>query len=211
MWGQVTISIVTPATFGIIPMRVGTRCHNSIGFIFYQDHPHACGDKAICNISLRLASGSSPCVWGQVAIEPLSIIRHRIIPMRVGTRRTTQNRWRKHWDHPHACGDKCSEQSAQQATLGSSPCVWGQVNNVPLEYEYTGIIPMRVGTRLRRYRRLCLSEDHPHACGDKAFCKCSRSFAVGSSPCVWGQESGELESRVEGGIIPMRVGTRNSP
>ena len=32
-------------------------------------------------------------------------------------------------DHPHACGDKLIVCYHKQTLPGSSPCVWGQVNN----------------------------------------------------------------------------------
>ena len=66
--------------------------------------------------------------------------------MRVGTSLLSLSLCLLSQDHPHACGDKLAFAFPSIALLGSSPCVWGQVKNVPLEYEYTGIIPMRVGT-----------------------------------------------------------------
>ena len=86
--------------------------------------------------------------------------------------------------------------------------MWGQVNNVPLEYEYTGIIPMRVGTRGLCARLAKQSEDHPHACGDKKAVLNAHKGKRGSSPCVWGQVTISIVTPATFGIIPMRVGTR---
>ena len=35
------------------------------------------------------------------------------------------------------------------------------------DFETTGIIPTRVGTRKKYLRELVQIQDHPHACGDK--------------------------------------------
>ena len=51
-----------------------------------EDHPHACGDKEGVYGSVSATVGSSPCVWGQGPPKPPKKQRHRIIPMRVGTR-----------------------------------------------------------------------------------------------------------------------------
>ncbi len=47
---------------------------------------------------------------------------------------------------------------------------------------------MRVGTSSADEKRGFTGEDHPHACGDKAFMQAIKDGARGSSPCVWGQE-----------------------
>ena len=106
VWGQDFFDVTFNASYRIIPMRVGTRYSNQVFPSLCWDHPHACGDKLLRSHALKHSSGSSPCVWGQVAIEPLSIIRRRIIPMRVGTSKSSTQRFPCLWDHPHACGDK---------------------------------------------------------------------------------------------------------
>ena len=70
-------------------------------------------------------------------------------------------------DHPHACGDKRKKQVTANPCIGSSPCVWGQVDEQSGELESRGIIPMRVGTRYGKMAQSTNSRDHPHACGDK--------------------------------------------
>ena len=53
-------------------------------------------------------------------------------------------------DHPHAYGDKPCKDPAKSATIGSSPRVWGQVCETAAGLTSDGIIPTRMGTRLRR-------------------------------------------------------------
>ena len=106
VWGQADRIFNCNFVTGIIPMRVGTSRYPQLRITAVGDHPHACGDKQDNCEETKQRLGSSPCVWGQVAIEPLSIIRRRIIPMRVGTSKSSTQRFPCLWDHPHACGDK---------------------------------------------------------------------------------------------------------
>ena len=69
--------------------------------------------------------------------------------MRVGTRIKKCISYSLRQDHPHACGDKLINRFLQKSEKGSSPCVWGQDEYMPLEQQLRGIIPMRVGTSLR--------------------------------------------------------------
>ena len=87
-------------------MRVGTSTCTDLQLMREQDHPHACGDKALCCCALDAYSGSSPCVWGQVEKATDLTVTGGIIPMRVGTRTSDVKNADGEWDHPHACGDK---------------------------------------------------------------------------------------------------------
>ena len=64
-------------------------------------------------------------------------------------------------DHPHACGDKVRTQRAQSAVVGSSPRVWGQVKNGTMTSDKYGIIPTRVGTRLKKSRKIAVLQNQP--------------------------------------------------
>ena len=93
-------------------------------------------------------------------------------------------------------------------TIGSSPCVWGQVSKTGTVVNDGRIIPMRVGTSSTvRSSRQAL-RDHPHACGDKFLLATHGQQTRGSSPCVWGQDAPFVCMVVDKRIIPMRVGTR---
>ena len=107
VWGQDTIDIGTKKQLGIIPTRVGTSCCKQVKHGRNQDHPHACGDKAVTQLYRSKDRGSSPRVWGQVIFGRQLQGNHRIIPTRVGTRLDLMPRYINAKDHPHACGDKC--------------------------------------------------------------------------------------------------------
>ena len=112
-------------------------------------------------------------------------------------------------DHPHACGDKLSDEFVLLNDLGSSPRVWGQVTRYLHMLKDSGIIPTRVGTRKALDFAGVNYEDHPHACGDKSAYPSIMLQYKGSSPRVWGQVAVRQYDVVHGGIIPTRVGTRS--
>ena len=147
-------------------------------------------------------------MWGQDSARNTFNHRIRIIPTRVGTRMHRSDRPFQHANHPHACGDKEGVYGSVSATVGSSPRVWGQVereSDSPLDPR---IIPTRVGTRYRVCNSGDISEDHPHACGDKISNNRCFVSSTGSSPCVWGQVPASIGARINCRIIPTRVGTR---
>ena len=106
VWGQGNALEVFNVPVRIIPTRMGTSLAEWKNGELVKDHPHACGDKRTKITLTRLAVGSSPRVWGQVASAAYGSDRSRIIPTRVGTSfRSLFERYLRQ-DHPHACGDK---------------------------------------------------------------------------------------------------------
>ena len=146
---------------------MGTSRLLSRGLLRCRDHPHACGDKKKSYILSPIVTGSSPRVWGQGNRNEVGGASHGIIPTRVGTRRYVQPTSANGKDHPHACGDKEFGIPSCVKASGSSPRVWGQVNNAIRFGNTYGIIPTRVGTRFICVLLYFASKDHPHACGDK--------------------------------------------
>ena len=151
--------------------------------------------------------GSSPRVWGQEIRQPFRRNLLRIIPTRVGTSCFSWAIPTCNEDHPHACGDKKEGLQPADTLLGSSPRVWGQVEQRYLYCSPHRIIPTRVGTRISCKFTVCVLKDHPHACGDKISDLLMLTGTIGSSPRVWGQaSSGEIFLPLII-IIPTRVGT----
>ena len=187
MWGQEAKQVSVPPNARIIPTRVGTRSALLNSILYARDHPHACGDKINFYIRLCHHLGSSPRVWGQVLDTWNTYKNDRIIPTRVGTRRSCTHWHGIRWDHPHACGDKNSLILTSTLLTGSSPRVWGQEGR-PVPYSVgKRIIPTRVGTSVLIIKALFLRADHPHACGDKYMDEIAFETVGGSSPRVWGQ------------------------
>ena len=85
--------------------------------------------------------------------------------------------------------------------------MWGQDDNEGKTVGLTRIIPTRVGTSKHQNNIDELSQDHPHACGDKQSKIILRIETLGSSPRVWGQVGIKPSQIIVTGIIPTRVGT----
>ena len=113
-----------------------------------------------CDI-LPLKMGSSPRVWGQDDCFTIMPTPEGIIPTRVGTRVNTDfpALWQR--DHPHACGDKSWYVHIAKAVTGSSPRVWGQDALKHSSFVLYGIIPTRVGTRLKKSRKIAVLQNQP--------------------------------------------------
>ena len=73
-------------------------------------------------------------------------------------------------------------------TEGSSPRVWGQVICYLSDTTVCGIIPTRMGTRVKIGMGTADLRDHPHAYGDKSTSLRNFTNDEGSSPRVWGQD-----------------------
>ena len=161
VWGQGLPVGVKWGLIGIIPTRVGTRplCHR----YRYRcwDHPHACGDKVGAFDKIYLPVGSSPRVWGQEMEALDSVPCVRIIPTRVGTSGNGAVRIYPKEDHPHACGDKHRQQPVFFIVAGSSPRVWGQDQQILYKSYERRIIPTRVGTRLKKSRKIAVLQNQP--------------------------------------------------
>ena len=161
VWGQEIRKDETNHLYRIIPTRVGTSDKNRTARHFCKDHPHACGDKSTLLRPCVLLQGSSPRVWGQVATENFIKYRVRIIPTRVGTSQKSDFKVSPIQDHPHACGDKGTYPRGLFYCLGSSPRVWGQVQLPFSSYVGLRIIPTRVGTRLKKSRKIAVLQNQP--------------------------------------------------
>ena len=148
VWGQDAEFTAAIEEKRIIPTRVGTSQRDSPPLKFLRDHPHACGDKRPCQRDSPPLKGSSPRVWGQACLLAPLLSFLRIIPTRVGTRRTTSILSFRRKDHPHACGDKLLAKYSNTQINGSSPRVWGQVYIENIRGSQIRIIPTRVGTSL---------------------------------------------------------------
>ena len=86
--------------------------------------------------------------------------------------------------------------------------MWGQGQHYTCIFDFSGIIPTRVGTSIRVKICCAVTRDHPHACGDKVFTSPLCVSLRGSSPRVWGQELLPITTQFSPRIIPTRVGTR---
>ncbi len=140
---------------------MGTR-KISIDFLMpLWDHPHAYGDKLVVLLRVFSVRGSSPRVWGQGGVSPTIFNVTGIIPTRMGTRCEKCGCEPYRQDHPHAYGDKFAAVASFHSNSGSSPRVWGQANGGYTQLWLAGIIPTRMGTRLKKSRKIAVLQNQP--------------------------------------------------
>ena len=161
MWGQAVDMSVRQVKTRIIPTRVGTRYADYLLRTAGKDHPHACGDKTSTAVHKHSLSGSSPRVWGQGGRVQGLLQAEGIIPTRVGTSLLYLLQKSSYRDHPHACGDKYFAIGGEVLGAGSSPRVWGQVFFFFKRSNKLRIIPTRVGTRLKKSRKIAVLQNQP--------------------------------------------------
>ena len=173
-----------------------------------RDHPHACGEKHWGKPDKIIASGSSPRVWGKALERFCEAVKRRIIPTRVGKSAPQLKPITYAKDHPHACGEKPLCTTPTEKLIGSSPRVWGKGRRVSKSEGEGRIIPTRVGKRQGAFFVNQMSEDHPHACGEKCALIMQDQYGLGSSPRVWGKVHILICRHHILRIIPTRVGKR---
>jgi len=147
-------------------------------------------------------------VWGEGIRCCKERRRRRIIPTRVGRRRSSAAPSANRPDHPHACGEKCHDCAKGRRIRGSSPRVWGEVQRRASHLPAARIIPTRVGRSSLARAGQAASADHPHACGEKNTSATGNRIRSGSSPRVWGEAGYRRGLKPPCRIIPTRVGRR---
>ena len=108
--------------------------------------------------------------------------------------------------HPHACGEYDQASYSPQATVGSSPRVWGILDPAMCQGLEGRFIPTRVGNTGGCSSLTVTRSVHPHACGEYKETVICLMRRVGSSPRVWGIPRSCLEQHDAARFIPTRVG-----
>ncbi|AKB47607.1 putative CRISPR associated hypothetical protein [Methanosarcina sp. Kolksee] len=148
-------------------------------------------------------------MWGTLSYCLANGDEYRFIPTRVGNSGKQVGFYNVKAVHPHACGELGDADGFLDGESGSSPRVWGtldQIVQLPPEHRF---IPTRVGNSHMLPRFQWWSTVHPHACGELEFRGITLAQYVGSSPRVWGTQRTEFSYLPLYRFIPTRVG--NSP
>ena len=126
LWGTPWIENFCPCSLRITPTPVGNAQADSASIIRAPDHPHACGERAICPHVPMAPSGSPPRLWGTRSPLRASSTPCGSPPRLWGTHRTRRHASRSPRitptpvgnagygagaimplpDHPHACGER---------------------------------------------------------------------------------------------------------
>ena len=166
VWGERKSRIQLTHGNRNIPTRVGRTCRGRKRVRLWPEHPHACGENTSRVGIWYSFHGTSPRVWGEPAfqVEEVGLIRN--IPTRVGRTGGQRPRRRLWSEHPHACGENGNAGSACLVRIGTSPRVWGEPLEDPLELGGQRNIPTRVGRTPSRSPSRSAASEHPHACGE---------------------------------------------
>ena len=149
-----------------IPTRVGNSCFLAMMMCYLSVHPHACGELPRMKIGIISFTGSSPRVWGTRQNRENRYRLCRFIPTRVGNSRDRPYDGQPHTVHPHACGELSIMALIPAQKAGSSPRVWGTLQNLPPSDGLIRFIPTRVGNSFSITTLNPSISVHPHACGE---------------------------------------------
>jgi len=105
VWGTYNYSFSGISDLRFIPTCVGNIFHNAPGASSISVHPHVCGEHVLAVVSYRAFRGSSPRVWGTLAIGWIALVIFRFIPTCVGNMLARKITARCRPVHPHVCGE----------------------------------------------------------------------------------------------------------
>ena len=130
--------------------------------------------------------GSSPRVWGILALLSEEGKARRFIPTGVGNTGAGNRKPPALSVHPHGCGEYIHSQIHLPRQSGSSPRVWGIhliISSIGLEIRF---IPTGVGNTSAALRIHPAHRVHPHWCGEYQRERKVFADSIGSSPRVCG-------------------------
>jgi len=88
--------------------------------------------------------------------------------------------------HPHACGEHRSSRTSVSRRIGSSPRLWGTLDDVGYICYRGRFIPTPVGNTQYHLGGRHAKPVHPHACGEHMKTRPPKTHKFGSSPRLWG-------------------------
>ena len=186
MRGKVVMYIAARRVAGITPAHAGKRMNGSLKAKVVWDHPRACGEKGPAGRVQESGQGSPPRMRGKDGLSVLSVS-----PLR---------------DHPRACGEKLIQAVQSDTGLGSPPRMRGKVLDLLVVSLVVGITPAHAGKRRTPAGHRSTTQDHPRACGEKAYINAAMDSGVGSPPRMRGKANEVVLCFLPGGITPAHAG-----
>ena len=171
---------------GITPAYAGKSPPSLSCARLTQDHPRACGEKALAVERTPGAGGSPPRMRGKGCKRHLPRRGHGITPAHAGKSLLSCSLSLIHWDHPRACGEKSKAACAVVIGLGSPPRMRGKALLA---------LPARMATRIT-----------PAHAGKSPSYILFRCVQPGSPPRMRGKEPVGGIVAVSSGITPAHAG-----
>ena len=173
-------------------------------------HPHACGEHISFAITISIAVGSSPRMWGTLYSLQYHSLSHRFIPTHVGNTSSSCLFFSLSSVHPHACGEHIIYLKPICQRNGSSPRMWGTQDLMCREFVTGRFIPTHVGNTAARERPQFRAPVHPHACGEHLLQDKLLLLVLGSSPRMWGTLRQPGHKPLSSRFIPTHVGNTST-
>ncbi len=169
MWGtQVCRSHnIHPERF--IPTGVGNASVAGNSDPEHPVHPHGCGVRFAQLERLGEENGSSPRVWGTLRQRYQSTPQTRFIPTGVGNALLTNAMFLIFAVHPHGCGERSGGIKQTPMECGSSPRVWGTLEDSNKLTAPIRFIPTGVGNATSGAVVTSAVTVHPHGCGERTW------------------------------------------
>ena len=125
VWGILISIIIFQFRMRFIPTGVGNTRLPRLQARRRKVHPHGCGEYVNLYAGTSEPKGSSPRVWG-IRVQFCCAVRPiRFIPTGVGNTPSQQHPYPMIKVHPHGCGEYKMIQKTKSSEEGSSPRVWG--------------------------------------------------------------------------------------
>ncbi len=105
MRGALGSHAVARIELGIIPAHAGSTRGQALRMSLRRDHPRACGEHLLAQVSVPLYPGSSPRMRGAHQVTRFVVCAYGIIPAHAGSTRATILSRLRIKDHPRACGE----------------------------------------------------------------------------------------------------------
>ena len=148
---------------------------------------------------------------GKGSDAELCHIQVGITPAHAGKRQVLHHASRPAWDHPRACGEKCSHGAHIRSTSGSPPRMRGKVKMRMIQPGFTRITPAHAGKRSKPMFSKLRTRDHPRACGEKRLKLVALSSRLGSPPRMRGKDTQSKQGQGRVWITPAHAGKRRFP
>ena len=145
-------------------------------------------------------------MWGTQRFNIIFRDPVRFIPTHVGNTYRNRGRLYDRPVHPHACGEHKRGGAVFPHNLGSSPRMWGTLNNTIGRCRPVRFIPTHVGNTITRCGYCQTDPVHPHACGEHTRWTAPLTQNHGSSPRMWGTQSIYGIQTLNDRFIPTHVG-----
>ena len=195
----------------LIPAHAGKTKTAALCLQGSQAHPRACGENVGSSILSAVAGGSSPRMRGKPGSRPKRFRKAGLIPAHAGKTPLDGLIVDKPTAHPRACGENTVDETAWNATNGSSPRMRGKPSCIGRRNEHAGLIPAHAGkTRVLRVTAISVPA-HPRACGENMPCTPPLASVKGSSPRMRGKPIPQIAGAIGQGLIPAHAGKTLAP